>query len=562
MAEQLFGIIARAARKISPPAPLSDPSIEAAPSDPRPAAVNPNSPLPARYGWWHGEKFPGGLGPANLLQLDYWTLRARSVEAFSTNLYARGLIRRLVTNVVNTGLELESTPSESVLGMEEEALVDWSELIESRFELWARSPKLCDKRRTQTFGQIQADAFREAFISGDALLVLQQDDATKLPLLKLIDGSSVQTPMEKAIPQPGQNRVIDGVEVDEDGRHVAYYVRQSDGLASKRLRARDDQGRRVAWLVYACDKRHNDVRGEPILSLVLQSLKEIDRYRDATLRKAVLNAFLAMYLKSDPVAATARSFTGGAITRGSDTVQDTGGTQRTFNTAEFIPGLILDALPPGVEPKGFQPQATDDKFGDFEEAMVHTIAWTNNIPPEILRLAFSHNYSASQAANNEFNLYLYLARHDMAVQVCQPVFEDWLISEALMQRFDHSQEILAAWGDPALYDAWAAWTETDWSGQIKPASDILKVTNAHATMCENGFELRSRAARELTGQKYRRFVKTMRRENELLAEALKPLEDLKAAGRQPPGQPQEQSARAIEQHLQDIEDRLEERESA
>ena len=34
-----------------------------------------------------------------------------------------------------------------------------------------------------------------------------------------------------------------------------------------------------------------------MLSVILQSLKEIDRYRDATQRKAAINAILAMFIK-------------------------------------------------------------------------------------------------------------------------------------------------------------------------------------------------------------------------------------------------------------------------
>src|SRR5678815_4353827 len=63
------------------------------------------SQLPAyQYRWDHGEKFPGGLGPVEIVWTDYWSLRARSSELFERNLYARGLIRRMVTNEINTCL--------------------------------------------------------------------------------------------------------------------------------------------------------------------------------------------------------------------------------------------------------------------------------------------------------------------------------------------------------------------------------------------------------------------------------------------------------------------------
>ena len=524
MMADLFGPLARAARWLSREGESAIPDI----APPR-TAVNPLAPGSPQWGWWHAEKYPGGLGPVNLLQLDYWTLRARSAELFRTNLYARGLIRRLVTNVINTGLHLESTPNEQLLGFVEEALSGWAETIESRFEIWARNPKLCDYRRRQTFGQLQAAVYRESFICGDVLVVLHQDPVTKLPLVQVVNGGLVQTPLERLMDAPGQNKVVEGVEVDENGRHIAYWIRQSVVLKSKRVAAYDAQGRRIAWLVYASDKRHEDVRGEPILSLVLQSLREIDRYRDSVQRKALLNAHLAIFVKRDAQAQGRSWGSTGGISKHTDTVLDSSGTERTFNVVESMPGAVIDTLAPGEEPHGFPANGTDEKFGDFEEAIIQAVAWAFEIPPEILRLAFSHNYSASQAANNEFNLYLYLARHNASVSLCQPIYEEWLLSEALTQRFENSQRILDAWANPQRYDAWGAWIATDWAGQIKPAADILKVTNAHVVSCDNGFELRSRAARELTGMKYARFIKKLRRENEKFAEAMEPIRALDKA---------------------------------
>jgi hypothetical protein len=53
-----------------------------------------------------GDKFAGGFGATKVFTPDYWTLRQRSEQLFHENLYARGLIRRLVTNEINTGLTL------------------------------------------------------------------------------------------------------------------------------------------------------------------------------------------------------------------------------------------------------------------------------------------------------------------------------------------------------------------------------------------------------------------------------------------------------------------------
>jgi hypothetical protein len=122
---------------------------------------------PSRGAWDDGEKFPGGFGPTLLLTTDYWTLRARSAQLFETNIYGRGVIRRLLTNELNTGLHLECTPVESVLGKEEDSLADWSEDVESRFLLWAKDPYLCDYYQRSTFGALQVQLRRESLLDDE-----------------------------------------------------------------------------------------------------------------------------------------------------------------------------------------------------------------------------------------------------------------------------------------------------------------------------------------------------------------------------------------------------------
>ena len=58
---------------------------------------------------WNGEKYPTGLGSVGCSDTDYWALRHFSGELFKTNMYASGLLKRLLTNEINTGLSVIST---------------------------------------------------------------------------------------------------------------------------------------------------------------------------------------------------------------------------------------------------------------------------------------------------------------------------------------------------------------------------------------------------------------------------------------------------------------------
>jgi lambda family phage portal protein len=482
---------------------------------------------PYQQAYHTGDKWEGGFGLTQLLTADYWTLRARSAQLFETNLYARGLLRRLVTNEINTGLHLESIPEEAILGMEEESLAEWSETVENRYRLWAEDSWLCDHTEQQTLGAIQAQARLESLIEGDVLVVIRQYQPTGLPRVQLVSGSSVMSPVER-VTLPNGSRICHGVELDSANRQVAYWVRQQDNTIKRMPAWGEKSGRRLAWLVYGTDKRLDDVRGKPMLALVMQSLKEIDRYRDSALRKAVINSMLAMFIKKTENKPSSKPISSFAMRKGVDGAVDSSGTQRSFRAAEMIPGLVLEELQVGEEPQGFAPNGTDEKFADFEEAMVCTIAWAYEVPPEILRLSFSNNYSASQAAINEFKMYLNRMRTWFGQCFCQPIYVEWLLAEALAKKIK-APGLVDAWRDSARYDEFAAWTSSDWAGHIKPAVDLSKLVRGYTDMVNEGFITRARAARELTGTRYSKNVQQTARENEQLARANLPLAELEAA---------------------------------
>ena len=433
------------------------------------AYAGQNSFSPWETSIFDGGKFAGGYGATQLQYVDYWTLRARSAQLFNDNLYARGLIRRLVTNEINTGLTPDVFPDETLVGMTEDQLNDWADTVETRFGIWAKSPQACDYKKQHTFGAIQQIARLEALVNGDILVTLRINPQTKLPSIQLISGNKVQNPIMGDVNVRQGHDVRHGVETDNKGRVVAYWVTQDDNTSKRMPAWGEKSGRRIAWLVFGCDKRLDDLRGQPLLSIVLQSLKEIDRYRDSAQRKAVINSMLAMFIKKTQDKPGTLPMTGGAVKNATAQVEDSGGVSRDFTVSNHIPGLILNELQTGEEPVSFGSQGTDVNFGTFEEAIIQAVAWANEIPPEILRLAFSNNYSASQAAINEFKIYLNKEWTRQGETFCTPVYIEWLINEALLGNIS-APGFLKAWRDPSDYAVFGSWTSVDWYGSIKPST--------------------------------------------------------------------------------------------
>ena len=476
----------------------------------------------ARIGYNDGDKFLGGFGETELLITDYWTLRARSTQLFTKNLYARGLIRRLVTNEINIGLFPDVIPEEELLEASEGDLQEWSDQVEARFEIWGKNPKLCDHKRENTFGALMRAARLEALVGGDCLIVMRQSPVTKLPNIQIVPGSKVQTPLGGKTDIRKGHTVQHGVEKDTRGRVVAYWIRQDDNTTKRQPTMGEKSGRKLAWLVFGTDKRHEDVRGEPLLSIVLQSLKEIDRYRDSTQRKAVINSMLAMFIKKTQDKVGSLPMTNGALRKDAVTTTDSDGTTRSFGITNNMPGMVMEELQQGEEPVAFGSQGTDTDFGTFEGAMIQAIAWANELPPEILTLAFSNNYSASQAAINEFKVYLRKVWSSWGETFCTPIYIEWLLAENLQGKIN-TPGLLAAWRDPLQYDTFGAWTQVVWYGTVKPSTDMVKQGKASKMLTDEGWSTNAREAREINGSKFSRNMKILKRENEQKADAMRPL---------------------------------------
>ncbi len=481
---------------------------------------------PYRVSYDTGSKWQGGFGPTELLITDYWTLRQRSTQVFEKNMYARGIVRCLVENEVNVGMFLEAKPEELILGLQKGSLADWSETVETRFQLWADEAELCDQNELNSFGGLQQQIRLEALVAGDVLLTLRQDPRTKLPRIQIINGAKVQTPTGGGTPAAG-NKITHGVEIDGSGRHVAFWVRQDDGTAKRLPAFGEKSGRRLAWLVYGTEKRVDDVRGKPLLSLVLQSLKEIDRYRDSVQLKATINSLVATYITKTQDKPGTRPFDRSATRKGTDVAIDTTGKPRRFEVAEQNPGIIIQELQVGEEPHAFPSNGTDEKFGDFEGAIIAGIAWHFRIPPESLVLSFRSNYSASQAATNEFKSHLELVQTNFAEHVNRPIYIEWLISQVLAGKVE-AEGLIGAWGDPSKYDIFGAWVASDWFGIVKPAIDAARLVAGDKMALEEGLTSRAKVARERYGTKYSRNIRTLELENIQLAKAMAPIAALLA----------------------------------
>ena len=381
---------------------------------------------------FNGDKFFGSYGfTKNFTWVDYFTLRKRSIQLYKENPYVRGMVKRLIRNEINKGLNLEVNPIHELIGMSEDQAIAWAEEIEQDWNLWSKDGYLCDYYQLKSISQLTQDARQVALISGDCLVVLRISKITGLPCVQLIDGQHVVSPT--GVPIAEGNIIKYGIEFDPIGKIVAYWINAKNAMTrvyeTERIPAYGEKsGRRIAWLIYGSDKLLDEVRGEPIISCMLYMLKELDRARDAELRAATINALLPMFFKKTEKGPNIGMFGQGAVRNDTENLIDFDGNSKNWAVTKTIPGQVADTLPFGIEPVSFNTQRPNVNFGKFEEMIINVFAWMLEMPPEIARLLFQSNFSASRQANNELEIYLEYRYWKTGEEFLQPIYEEKLIS--------------------------------------------------------------------------------------------------------------------------------------
>lgn len=489
-------------------------------------------------GLWNGDKFPGSIGftPENEY-VDYWTLRKRSLDLFRKNIYAKGIIRRLLWNEIHTGLVATPTPiaTEIWRGMDEmksaAKAVSAAGRIASAFDLYASTPSVFDWGKKRTFSEFQELVRFESLICGDGIIISRIDKDTNLPRWQWVNGNHIRTPFEFSLKDG--NFIKHGVEFDKYGKKVAFHIKSEiDGKqVFERIPVRaKHSGRLISWMVYGSETLLDDVRGEPFLADTLYMLKDVDRYRDAETRAAVINAVLAfvrkrgkneMPLAGRPGMASLRlkGEGGGPVAGVGAAVED----EEIGGIDMFKPGMWYDA-PEGGSIESFNTQRPNTNFGTFESVIISALAWSHGLPPEILMLKFGNNYSASRQADNEFRVYLSRRNQKNADDFCKNIYSQWLRCAAINGDIELDGYIRAlAMGD---WKTCAAWEKCAWNGLNRPAVDRLKEVSASQKALDSLLTTYDIEARRMCGLGIAQVIQTQKRERELMAAAgLTPHED-------------------------------------
>lgn len=467
-----------------------------------------------------GGDFQFGFGPTTQYSIDYYALRERSEQLLIDNPYALGVMSRIVTAFVNTGVHPEIQPKEQILGLDQGALEGFTMMGEQRFDVWSESPEMCDHAGMHTFTELQQLIELEAMVGGDVLVVLRANRKYRTYSIQLIKAGAVQSPTgTKYANKMNGRKVHDGVEVDRNGNEVAYWY-NTEEYQSARVNAIDrTSGFRRAWLVRVSRARLNRYRGIPLLANVLQLLADVNRLRASALRQAYVASLLSVFIQKTAPGMPSLSALGAGINRRADgsTLSD----ERDYDRPEPqliqpTEGMILTRLAEGETPVAFNSaQATNTNLATFIEIMLEAVSLAWNVPVDTLRMKYDKSFSASTSANMDLQHGAAEFWERRGNECYSHVLRLWLLREIVDGRIDEPR-VIDLLGDAMYRTEFKAYFSFRWYGSVKPSPKLTEQVQAYSDAVDRGWVTNAEVARTVFGNKFTSVVAKLTAEDALL----------------------------------------------
>lgn len=396
-------------------------------------------------GSFNGEKNLGEMGPVKFYLMDYYALSLRSWQAYIESPTAQTVLRKFTTWVIGKGLKLQCEPVKKIVGAENSNIKGFSDDVEARWQVYANST-MADYSGLNTLNQLESIAYKNSIIGGDVLVILRYiNNCVKV---QLVDGSHLMSPIYGSEWFPmitaSGNRVINGIEMNDKGEHIAFYVRKPfdslnplNSLDVERIVARPNKSElATAFLVYGDKFRLDNHRGIPLLSAVLEKLKTMERYDSATLASAEEQAKVAYQIVHELGSSGENPWAEQvAKARDADYIQsDLPATELGEQLANKVKASTNRETvnnPQGAEVKPLHSNEEKLYFKDFIEKNIDIVCACIEAPPNVMMSKYDSNYSASRAAVKDWEHILSVKRKDFGVQFIQRVYNFWLETEIL-----------------------------------------------------------------------------------------------------------------------------------
>jgi lambda family phage portal protein len=451
-----------------------------------------------------------GSGTSDLPANEQRTMRARSRDAFRSDMLARAVLTRARTNIVGTGLMCRPSVDHAALDMEPDAAEALNAELQANWERWADDPLECDAEATLDIYGLQSLTLLSAMLSGDCIALTpfeeRQGGISGLKV-QLIEADRVENPNCQA------NRVglIDGVALSPIGMPLGYWIRSNhpgDSIVTAVPATwayfpafGEETGRRRVLHVWNDKERPGQVRGAPYLAPILEPLRQLRRWTDNELMAAVVSAMFTVFIKKQAEQLDADGnpipFFPGPVPTIPTNPDGTHPDPATFapptpaNNISMGNGAIIEGAP-GDDFVFANPARPNARFDPFFVALAKQIGAALEIPLDELMLQYNASYSAARAAMLQAWRFYISRRTTLTQQFCQPLYGLWMDEEVASGRIS-----LPGYADPIRR---RAYSRAIWIGPARGAMDEFKEAQAAEKRIEIGVSTEAMEAAAMTGE--------------------------------------------------------------
>lgn len=496
---------------------------------------------------WAKDFIAESNSPQEDLDYNLKTLRDRARTLEMTSPLASAAVNTTATKTVGSGLYLKTCIDHEFLGVSREEAEQWARSTEREFALWAES-KHCDATGVHTFYEMQELALRGMLSNGDGLAITKYAKATPyMPYelrIQVIESDRLTTPLYSAqntektlnytvvegFNKDNNNRIINGIEIDNNGKVVAYWI--CNRYPNEYMRLRQDERKWVRIEAYGKQTGNPNVlhlfqatragsyRGVPMLSPVIESLKQLQRYSDAEIMAAVISGMFTVFVKSNgassnnPLSGMANPFAMNQPLMTGDGDNGEAPVHKRSNVEDLAIGNgAITILEDGEDVSIANPARPNANYDGFITSVYKQIGAGLEIPYEVLLKSFNSSYSASRAALLDAAEVFKKRRVYLQDGFCQPIYEMWLAEAVAKGRI----KAKGFFSDPLIRKAWcgAKWNST----ATVPVLDPTKEVEAAARRVQEGFSTREQETVGLTGGDFKTNAEQLYLENELITRA-------------------------------------------
>ncbi len=408
-----------------------------------------------------------------------------------------GATDRRAESVVGTNIRPELQPAFEIIGQDPDWADEWSSNTEAYFELWSRDPRfLCDAEMQLQFGGMVEMAYRHWWNDGECAAMVKMLPATGPRIhamwetcLHIIDPDRISNPRnmpDYTVTSRGRT-LIGGIEYDRNNAPVAAHVRVAHPSGRTGNLADQFQWRRVPFygptgrpiFIHAFRRKRADQRrGISQFVSAIKRIKMFDRYDDAEVEAALLNAVMAGWIESPaPTADLAEALAPGSS---GDTEEFNLKTQMEYrmNNPVRVAGVRMFHGLPGEKMGFHRAERPSANYPEFQATGLRSIAASLGLSyAQVSQNWADINYSSARAMLNEIWRGLLQDRWLFTQSFCTKVYLAWL-EESI------ARGIIPLPGRKSNFYLWRnALSLVEWMGPGRGTVDPLKEAQA------NDFEL-------------------------------------------------------------------------